>query len=300
MTEGNTAVQKVAICVPACGKSDDLRNLLESLGNLDHPRSHSQLVIAVDGPDRELETLAHGHADAVAVLPKNRGSYAARNAAIELVDDDVAAVLFTDADAVVTPGWVASHLQALNDVDISAGHVEVTFQNPRPTMAELVDSVRFLDQQRLAEGLGYAATANMAVRPAVLRSTLFNPGLRSGGDRDFGARARAVGNRVCYTPEAVVTHPARPDVRALLRKVVRVARGLSLLERLGLLSVPVRSYARPPAVEVARKRVPEASLVWFAGVRVLDLTCSMVWAACAPATVFQSLRRKVDARRAGA
>jgi GT2 family glycosyltransferase len=271
--------------------------LLASLSRLQYPREYLQVVVAVDGPDPDLESVARKWADEVIVLPQNRGSYAARNAAIEAIAHDVHAVLFTDADAEVTPGWITGHLAALDRCDISAGHVQVTYRDDQPTVAELVDSVRFLDQRRLAEGLGHAATANMAVRPLVLRSVRFNPGLRSGGDREFGARARALGYQVSYTADAVVTHPARYSAPALIRKVVRVGRGIALMNRLGLLSSPTQPYRRPPAVRIARQKFPQAGTLWLAAVRLLDVTCSIVWTMAAPGSVAPALRRRFSNHR---
>jgi GT2 family glycosyltransferase len=49
--------------------------------------------------------------------------------------------------------------------------------------------------------------------------------LESWGDFDFCRRAAGAGFRLRYAPEAFVRHPARANVRDLLKKNSRVARG---------------------------------------------------------------------------
>ena len=283
----------MTVCVPAYGDPRDLAGLLTSLSGVDYPRERMDIIVAIDGPDAALESVASDSADKVVVLPHNRGSYAARNAAIEAIAHKTDVVMFTDTDARVTPNWITAHLAALDHCDISAGHVEVTYRGSKPTVAEMVDSVRFLDQRRLVEGLGHAATANMALDPRILRSVRFNPGLRSGGDREFGARARALGYHVSYAADAVVTHPARYSVRALIKKVMRVGRGFSSMSRLGLLSPPVKPYKRPPAIRVARQKMPQAPVSWLAAVRMLDIACTIIWALAAPNSIVAALKKRL-------
>jgi len=98
--------------------------------------------------------------------------------------------------------------------------------SPRPTLAEAVDVARGLDQRRCVTEWGFAATANLFVRRAVIETVgKFNEALRSGGDDEFSRRAVAAGFTLRYADDAVVDHEPRRSPRALAKKSFRVGRG---------------------------------------------------------------------------
>ena len=210
---------RVAVCVPVYDEASHLRTLLASIDDDVH------VIVAVDGGDPACVRVAEEAGAHVVVVTPNQGSYAARNAAIDALPDDVDVVLFTDADCVATPGWVREHVAALADADLSGGGVEWLFSSP-PTPAEWVDSQRHLHQRLYVERDGYAATCNLAVRRPVLDAMRFDASLRTGGDAEFGRRATANGYRLVYTEKAAIRHVARPSRAALMRKVRRIVSGI--------------------------------------------------------------------------
>ncbi|MFN2624780.1 MAG: glycosyltransferase family 2 protein, partial [Mycobacteriales bacterium] len=153
------------------------------------------------------------------------GSYAARNAALDLLPADVEVVCFTDTDCIVSSGWVREHVKALATADLSGGAIDVTLRrNTSP--AEWVDKLRHLKQETWVNVEGYAATANLAVRRSVVEQQRFDSRLRSGGDAEFCRHAAASGLRLVYSADAAVEHPARHQARELRRKVRRIAAGI--------------------------------------------------------------------------
>ncbi len=210
---------RVAVCVPVYDEASHLRTLLASIEDDVH------VIVAVDGGDPSCVRVAEEAGAQVVVVTPNQGSYAARNAAIDALPPDADVVLFTDADCVVTPGWVREHVAALADADLSGGGVEWLFSSP-PTPAEWVDSQRHLHQRLYVERDGYAATCNLAVRRSVLDTMRFDASLRTGGDAEFGRRATANGYRLVYTEKAAIRHVARPSRAALMRKVRRIVSGI--------------------------------------------------------------------------
>lgn len=285
---------RVAVCIPAHGASESLVRLLASLDHVNHPPERLQVVVAVDGPDRALEEAAAAHGATVAVLPVNRGSYAARNAAVARCIDRADLVLFTDADTEVDPWWISAHCHALSGADLSAGRIDMVFSGS-PTPAEVVDASRHLNQRLLVEALGHGATANLAVRAGVLRDLRFDERLRSGGDRDFCNRAVAAGFRIVYTDGATVRHPSRRSAGSVLRKVDRVARGYADLRARGRLEPPRVAFRRPSALAVARRRWPDRSWAWKAQVFALDQLCNAVWVRRTPGRLVPALRRRTQA-----
>jgi hypothetical protein len=82
------------------------------------------------------------------------------------------------------------------------------------------------DQQNYVERHRYAATANcFFTREALAAAGPFDARLRSGGDREWGQRAARHGVAWSYAARAVVRHPARSDLKELLRKRQRQVGG---------------------------------------------------------------------------
>jgi GT2 family glycosyltransferase len=215
----------VGVCVPVHTEADAVTATVRSIWSVDYPRDRLRVVVAVDGGDAAAARAARAAGATVVEVEPNLGSYAARNAALDALPADVTAVLFTDTDCEVAPGWVRAHLAALARAALSGGGVDFRFVRERPNPVEWIDSIRHLQQRRYVEQDGFAATCNLAVRREVLTTVRFDPTLRTGGDADFCLRAKAAGFELVYTPEARITHPARATARDFLRKVRRIAGG---------------------------------------------------------------------------
>lgn len=254
--------------VPAYREVAALTRTLESLLALEE---RPTVVVAVDGAHPATVDVARDAGVEVVLLPVNGGSYAARNAAVAHLEcsglPDL--VLFTDAECVVTPGWLREHRLALEHADLSAGAVRFTFRSDRPSPAEWVDAVRHLQQERYVHQDGYGATCNLAVRGSVLARHRFDDSLRTGGDAEFCRRVVRQGGRLVYSPEAEVEHPAR-DLRALWDKVDRLVGGVpGQAERWRGRPVPRRLPTRAAwrqAVQVGRA----GGLGWGLAVTGLD------------------------------
>lgn len=216
---------RVAVCVPVFDEAERLRDLLASIARVEWEEP-LQVVVAVDGGDPAVVRVATEAGAKVVVVVPNRGSYHARNTAIDAIEGDVDVVLFTDADCVVTPGWVREHVSALSaGADLSGGGVRWAYSE-RPSPAEWVDSIRHLHQKVYVERDGYAATCNLAVRWSVLGAMRFDASLRTGGDAEFGRRATKAGYRLVYTDAAAILHAPRATRRELMTKVRRIVSGI--------------------------------------------------------------------------
>jgi glycosyltransferase involved in cell wall biosynthesis len=241
-------VSRAAVCIPVAHDPEGLRATLAALSTVDGA-AEALVVVAVDGADPATVAVAESVGATCLALAESRGSYAARNAAIAALPDDVDMVLFTDAGCLPEPGWIRAHTGALDTAAMSGGAVEVRM-SPRPTPAEWVDNQRNLRQQAYVDNDGFAATCNLAVRRKVLDAVTFDDSLRSGGDRDFGVRARAAGFDLVYAPDAVVVHPARSTAAEVLAKARRVGDGLATMPRH---TRPARLPLRRPGLTLARR-----------------------------------------------
>ena len=165
-------------------------------------------------------------------LPKNfkmikedkPGSYAARNAALKIAQGDILA--FTDSDCIPDSFWLESAVARLDQgAELVAGKVELFFKADKLTIVEIYEKAFAFDQKKYAS-VGGSATANMVTWAKHFETVgHFNDALLSGGDVEWGKRANDKGIDTEYASEVIVNHPARSDIKAMLKKKRRVLGG---------------------------------------------------------------------------
>lgn len=181
----------------------------------------SRLIVVDNGSSDGSRERALG-AGAVVVDEARRSSYAARNAGLAVATAPV--VAFTDADCVPDPEWLRTGLAALQrGWDLCAGEVR---QEAARTAAGRHDELTYLRQEAHVATMGFGATANLFVRRAVFDVVgRFDAALQSGGDLDFGRRARAAGFAIGYEQAALVHHQPREGLGQVLAKAWRLGVG---------------------------------------------------------------------------
>jgi cellulose synthase/poly-beta-1,6-N-acetylglucosamine synthase-like glycosyltransferase len=264
--------RQIAVCVPAYRDPEGVRRLLGCLAGVDHPADSLRVVIAVDGGDPEtVQAAAAGGAEALA-LPK-AGSYAARNAALDHLGNWPELVVFTDADCLPQRAWIREHLAAIDaGIDLSGGAVEVTLRQ-KASPAEYVDRMRHLKQEMYVTALGFAVTANLAVRRTILDDHRFADRLQTGGDVEFCRRAVAAGYTLGYTPNAVVQHPARTTSKDVLTKVRRICAGMADQPERWVGTPVSKARIRRAPVTIARAEGVSQGLLWDAREIALEWYC---------------------------
>ena len=196
---------------------------LEALARQSYPRQQMEVLVVDNGSDRLPDVSQYPF---VRLLQEPKvGSYAARNYGITQARGDILA--FIDADCIPRTEWLKCGVEGLvaSGTEAAGGRIVPLFRSPgRPTLIELYDSLVSLDQSRCADLGGFAVTANLlAPRETFKRIGPFDDDLKSGGDREWGARLASLGGRLVYLEGAAVGHPARADLGPLLRKHRRVA-----------------------------------------------------------------------------
>ena len=102
------------------------------------------------------------------------------------------------------------------------GRIKVSVEDPKQlTSAEAYELVFAFNNRWYVETHHYSATANMFVPKAIFDKV--GPfRTRVSEDRDWGERATAMGMRLRYSDDVVVSHPARHDWSDLIKKWRRV------------------------------------------------------------------------------
>lgn len=241
-----------------------------------------EIVVVDNGPGEAVRAVALAH-DARYTVEHQRSSYAARNRGLREAAGDILA--FTDADCVPDENWLAAGCEALEGADLVGGAVNVTVRNPaRPTAAELYELVNAFQQQRYVEVEGFSATANLITRRDMFDGVgPFDGTLQSSGDFEWSRRAVAADYRIAFAPRAIVKHPARRTLRALVRKQRRVTRGRMVLRRRGHdMHFPgVRGLLRVPWPMLARDRhhpALQGRTSWFVRYAAMVVVMRWTWA----------------------
>ena len=214
--------------------------------------------------DPRLRVLAEGAPGAYAA--RNRGAAAARGRYLA----------FTDSDCRPEPGWLAAFLAAAAEHEglISGRVAMVSDARPMDRLgwAESYDYFFGINQDIYARD-GVAATASLFVPRAFFEAAGgFDATLMSGGDVAFCRRAarhfQGPGPALRYCPQAVVHHPLRADLAALLAKARRVAGGRAARD--GWRALPIT--LAPPLVRLrilAQRRSPGGAARLKAGLLIL-------------------------------
>jgi colanic acid/amylovoran biosynthesis glycosyltransferase len=271
---------RVAVIVPVRDDAANLDALLTLVGRQTYPADKTDVIVAVDGSDAATVAVVRRHGATVVTLSPAAGSYAARNRALDQLADDVEVVVFTDADCRPVPGWLQAHVSALEHSDMVGGAIRVTLR-PRPTPAEFVDRMRHLRQWHYVTNERYAATANLAVRRAVIDSMRFDSQLQTGGDVEFGRRATTAGFSLAYSADAQVDHPARETTADLMRKIDRIRGGMLARRAYWQGREIPRARLRREVMRQARRERVSGNPIWWIRAMWLEFRCQRLVVASA-------------------
>ncbi|MBV8462711.1 MAG: glycosyltransferase family 2 protein, partial [Acidimicrobiales bacterium] len=149
------------------------------------------------------------------------GAGATRNAGVRVAEGDLLA--FCDADDLVRPGWLAAHVEALAEADVSGGVVDFWSLNglPAPNPPTYAPSPA-LSQFGF---LPAAMSCNLAVRRLAFDEVGgFAADLMTGEDYDLCWRLQLAGHRYVSTADAVVARRDRQGFGAVLRRFTAYGR----------------------------------------------------------------------------
>lgn len=227
----------ISVVVPVLNEARRIDACLDALAaQRDAPPF--EVIVVDNGSHDSTRELARAHPLGVRLAAEaERGPYAARNTGMSLARGEI--IAFTDGDCLPRPGWLAAGARALAaGADLAGGRI-VQMPSERPTVWERYDRATYLRQDRFIDYDGFAATANLFVRTAVVRDVGgFVPKLTASGDQEFCRRATAAGYRLVYEPEAIVDHHPRTTMRDTWKLHRKLGMGFWELHRFGVRGSP--------------------------------------------------------------
>lgn len=226
----------VSVIIPVYNDEIGIKNTLDSVLTQDYPREMFE-IIAVDNNSSDNTKQMIECFDGVKYLfeDKIQSSYAARNTGVKQSKGGI--IAFIDSECVAKRDWISEGIKFFNDNNVVAvaGKVLFTFRNAEPNIFEYLDSSRKMNQEKYVER-GFMATANVFVRKKLFDKVgLFNENLISGGDYEFSRRIKDDAGKILYAEKSCVYHPARRNLKELIKKTIRVGKGQKALSQMKLL-----------------------------------------------------------------
>lgn len=225
----------VSIIVPVYNDPAGIQRTLKSVvrAAADHPVEI--LVVDNDSTDRTPEVVESLQADhPIISLYHEReiqSSYAARNTGIR--EANGATLIFLDADMTVEGDWLDRALDRFDAQQSAYMGCHVTQPLPdNDTLAGRWDHHTGFPVEQYIETQQFAPTSCLVVRRSLFEEIgLFDHRLISGGDKEFGNRVAEAGYELDFAKEAKLYHPVRNSIQELVKKDLRVGRGLCQLQR---------------------------------------------------------------------
>ncbi|MEH2462063.1 glycosyltransferase family 2 protein [Nostoc sp.] len=143
--------------------------------------------------------------------------------------------VFTDADCVVSPGWLSNILKAFNEDSVCIVGGCIFKYNPQSDVENFQRDL-VIGCQTEVQYLPpiyhkpYVVTANAAYRASAIRAVGgFDPNFFSGGDVDLAWRVGNLGYRAVIAESAIVYHACRPTYTAVFKQFYTYSQGHALL-----------------------------------------------------------------------
>jgi glycosyltransferase involved in cell wall biosynthesis len=216
-----------SVIVPVFRDEAGIKTCLQSLEKQNFPRDEWELIVVDNSPiaSTSLRYLVL-NARAKYLHEPKPGSYAARNAGIELAEGKILA--FTDSDCLPSENWLAEGIKMLNacsGICVVGGRVNMRLSS-KARLIEMYDFTYRFPQSEVIERHSVATTANLFVEKTTFdRIGRFDANLFSGGDYEWCTRLKAFGIPIFYCDGAAVDHPCETSLAKIVRRVRRIAGG---------------------------------------------------------------------------
>ena len=217
---------KVSVIIPTYKDSTRLSKCLRALSEQEYDVDLFEVIVVNNARDEVLPEFNPVPKNFSAMTETRPGSYAARNAGLEIASGSI--IAFTDSDCIPEKDWLINAVSLFEgdpSIERISGPVKIFCKEKDPSVIELYDTIYAFPQKKYAEN-GLGVTANLFVRKQVFDKVgFFNSDTMSGGDLEWGSRAQKAGSKLKYSDAVIINHPARDSLKSLFKKARRVGEG---------------------------------------------------------------------------
>lgn len=223
----------VSVIIPTYHDWKRLQLCLYALSKQTYPQENFEILVVNNDPEDKAPDNLLLPENCTLLEEEKPGSYAARNKALSVAKGEIYA--FTDSDCQPQSDWIEVAVDFFSErpeCDRIGGKIELIMSGDKPTWSEIYEKAFAFRQKEFVKVQGMAATGNMVAKKMAFDSTgLFNDGLMSGGDAEWGVRADNKGFKIAFVDSCVVWHPTRSKLSELVQKTRREAGGHYKLNR---------------------------------------------------------------------
>jgi len=244
--------RRVVVTIATYKRPDLLEELLDSLEVARREHPFTAIIIDNDaGGSAHEVALRFGHFASYSVEPV-AGIVAARNAALNLLDDETSHIAFVDDDETVPPHWMRDLMAAVDEfeADIVCGPVQSVFPRDAPAWVQRGGYI-----QRSAEARGVTSRSPATNNTLMSRRLLDRAGRprfdesfsqTGGSDTEFFSRLKALDPVIVWIPEAAVSERVPLDrltFKWIMRRYIRInnVSGRIILETTSRRSLAMRA-----------------------------------------------------------
>ena len=227
-----------SVIIPTRARPESLAACLESLSNLDYPRTHFEVIVVDDGseiPPNDVVGSFTDRLDVVLLMQPHAGPAAARNTGAARAKGDFLA--FTDDDCTPASDWLralAARFAQAKDVAVGGRTINALPDDPYATASQLIVDIVYAYYNADPDRARFVASNNLAVAKDLYQTVGgFDSSfpLASGEDRDLCDRWLHHGYRLTYAPEVVVRHSRPMTLVAFCRQHFNYGRGAFRFQR---------------------------------------------------------------------
>ena len=218
---------KYSIIVATYNRLDELKELTQSLQDLDFPGDMFELVLADDGSEdgtREFIEAADFNFKVNYLRQENKGPGAARNLGMREAQGDY--FLFVDSDCTLPSDYLYQVDRVLEENRYDAFGGPDTYREDFPPLLKAINysMTSFIGTggtrgSKQSVTKFYPRSFNMGIHRRVYEKIGGMGGLRHGQDMDFSARIYQAGFKVGLIPDAYVYHKRRTSIKRFFKQI---------------------------------------------------------------------------------
>jgi GT2 family glycosyltransferase len=225
-----TAPPLFSIIIPTYNRPGQIKSCLESLAQLDYPRSEFEVIVVDDGSDRPIEPVIapfFGQLNLKLIRQENAGPAAARNRAAQQAAGKYLA--FTDDDCKPATNWLQALEACLARVPnriVGGRTVNALPNNPYSMTSQNIISMGYDHYNANPDQARFFASNNMVVPAEGFRELGgFDESFTTSEDRELCDRWLHHGYRMTYAPEVVIYHAHPMTLRGFWKQHFNYGRG---------------------------------------------------------------------------